>query len=75
MADQANQATLDDPQTLSLAGALWLISAIIAARRSQRDDAWERLDRAQRLANRLGQDGNYAWPASDRRMSPFTGCR
>jgi hypothetical protein len=46
---------------VSVAGALWLIAAIIAARKTDRGEAWQRLDRAETLAGLLGQDGNHAW--------------
>jgi transcriptional regulator with XRE-family HTH domain len=52
-----------DPTLLSIAGALWLIAAIIAARRTDRSVAWQRLDRADALARELGEDGNYGWTA------------
>ena len=52
-----------DPTLLSVAGALWLIAAVIAARRADRGLAWERLNRADALAQELGEDGNYAWTA------------
>jgi len=51
----------DEPALVSVTGALWLIAAVIAARRTDRGEAWERLDRAQALAGLLGEDGNYAW--------------
>jgi len=51
----------DEPVLVSVTGALWLIAAVIAARRTDRGEAWERLDRAQALAGLLGEDGNYAW--------------
>ena len=51
----------DDPVVVSLAGALWLITAVIAARRTDRGEAWRRLEVAQGLAELLGHDGNYAW--------------
>src|SRR3954447_5953656 len=57
------EARSDRPTIISVAGALWLISAVIAARGMNRDGAWTRLDRADRLANLLGHDGNYAWTA------------
>jgi len=44
---------------VSVAGALWLIAAIIAARRTHRTDAWTRLDQADRLAGLLGEDANH----------------
>jgi hypothetical protein len=42
---------------------LWLIAAIAAARRTDQDEAWRRLDAADRLAALLGQDANHAWTA------------
>ncbi len=64
MADEINRsATADDPTLISIAGALWLISAITAARRTDRTEAWRRLDAADRLAAQLGQDANYGWTA------------
>lgn len=56
-------ASRDAPTLVSVAGALWLIAAIIASRRTDRDEAWQRLDVAQGLADMLGQDGNFAWTA------------
>ena len=47
----------------SVAGALWLIAAVAAARRIDAAAAKERLDRAQRLADCLGEDGNHRWTA------------
>lgn len=58
-------ANLDDdsPTGLSVRGALTLISAVIAGRRNDRGEAMERLQRAQLLADQLGEDGNHAWTA------------
>jgi transcriptional regulator with XRE-family HTH domain len=53
----------DEPTLLSVAGALWLIGAVIAARRTDQWEAEERLNRAGRLAGHLGEDGNHAWTA------------
>ena len=53
----------DQPSLLSVTGALWLIAAIIAARRADRSEAWRRLDHADALAAMLGYDGNHAWAA------------
>jgi len=53
----------DDPAMLSVGGALWLIAAVISARRTERFEAYERLDRAERLAQLLGEDGNHLWTA------------
>jgi len=54
-------ARSDEPSLVSVAGALWLIAAVIAARRTDRGEAWLRLDRAETLAGLLGEDGNHAW--------------
>ncbi len=53
----------DDPSLLSITGALWLIAAVIAARRTDRAQAWARLDHAETLAGTLGTDANHAWTA------------
>src|SRR4051812_4347289 len=53
----------DHPSLVSVAGALWLIAAIAAARRTDRAEAWARIDRAGALAGLLGEDGNHAWTA------------
>jgi hypothetical protein len=53
----------DDPAVCSVAGALWLIAAVAAARRVDSEAAEERLDRAQRLADHLGEDANHRWTA------------
>lgn len=53
----------DRPDRVSLAGALWLISAIIAGRRADRQEANRRLTTASALADTLGTDGNFAWTA------------
>jgi len=64
MAEEAQrEAGPDRPTLVSIAGSLWLIAAVIASRRTERDEAWRRLDQAQILANMLGQDGNFAWTA------------
>ncbi len=64
MAEQLQaQARGDDPALVSLAGALWLIAAVIAARRTDRGEAWRRLDIAEHLAGVLGYDANFAWTA------------
>jgi transcriptional regulator with XRE-family HTH domain len=57
----ASSARSDDPSVVSVAGALWLIAAVIAARRTDRGEAWQRLDRAETLAGLLGEDRNHAW--------------
>lgn len=53
----------DTPTGISLRGALTLIAAVIAGRRSDRAEATERLQRAQLLADQLGQDANFGWTA------------
>jgi len=53
----------DVPSLVSVTGALWLIAAVSAARRTDRGAAWERLDVAERLASMLGHDANHAWTA------------
>jgi transcriptional regulator with XRE-family HTH domain len=53
----------DRPNIISVAGALYLIGAVIAARRTDRTEAWQRLDSAQSLADMLGHDANLAWTA------------
>jgi transcriptional regulator with XRE-family HTH domain len=47
----------------SVAGSLWLIGAMIAARRGDTGEAAQRLGMAQRLADLVGHDANYAWTA------------
>lgn len=64
MAEQVQEAARSDaPSVVSVAGALWLIAAVIAARRLDREEAFSRLDRADSLAGLLGHDANYAWTA------------
>ncbi|GAA2639214.1 hypothetical protein GCM10010399_85760 [Dactylosporangium fulvum] len=64
MAEVVNRdARPEQPEITSVAGSLWLISAVIAGRRTDRGEAWRRLDRAETLATMLGRDGNYAWTA------------
>ena len=50
-----------EPFLLSVAGSLWLIAAVIAARKGDRGKASAQLGRAESLADLLGEDGNYAW--------------
>jgi Flavoprotein len=57
------QAKSDTPSLVSVAGALWLISAVIAGRRTDRTEAYRRLDEGERLAEMLGHDANFAWTA------------
>ena len=56
-------ARSDDPAVVSVTGSLWLISAVIAARRTDRFEANRRLDEAGKLAELLGEDGNHLWTA------------
>lgn len=53
----------DSPLGLSVQGALFLVGAVIAGRRTDRLEATERLRRAQYLADALGHDGNFGWTA------------
>ncbi len=62
-AEVEKAARSDEPGLISVAGALWLISAVISARRTERFDALERLNRADRLAQLLGEDANHLWTA------------
>jgi hypothetical protein len=57
------EASADEPTLVSVAGALWLIGAIIAARRADRGEAWQRLHVADGLAGTLGRDANLAYTA------------
>jgi transcriptional regulator with XRE-family HTH domain len=62
MAEKVHAAA-DTPTLASVAGALWLIAAVAAARRTDRAEAWARLDAADRLAEMVGEDANHAWTA------------
>lgn len=53
----------DGPELLSLTGALWLLSAVIAAGRADRQMMTERFTRAGRLADVLGADANHGYSA------------
>lgn len=53
----------DEPALLSITGALWLIAAVSAGRRTDRTQALARLDQAEKLARLLGVDANHAWTA------------
>lgn len=57
------RASSDAPDVTSLAGSLWLIGGVIAARRTDRAEAHARLDSAQQMADLLSHDGNFAWTA------------
>jgi transcriptional regulator with XRE-family HTH domain len=61
--DSGGVDAADDAAVRSVAGALWLIAAIAAARRSDTDAAADRLDRAHHLAQSLGRDANLRWTA------------
>lgn len=64
MAERAQAgASGDEPELLSVAGALWLVAAVIAARRADRGEAWRRLDLAEGLAVTLGTDANFVYTA------------
>lgn len=63
MASTLPIAQANDPSARSAAGSLWLIAAVIAARRNDRGAAWERLDTAQALAEALPAGANVAWTA------------
>ncbi|MGW1344255.1 helix-turn-helix domain-containing protein [Kribbella sp. NPDC002412] len=53
----------DAPDAVSLAGSLWLISSVIAARRTDRATANERLATAGQLGDLLAHEGNHWWTA------------
>jgi transcriptional regulator with XRE-family HTH domain len=61
--DMATRLDGEDPAVLSVAGALWLIATVAAARRIDAAAAEERLDLARQLADRLGEDANHRWTA------------
>lgn len=63
MASRVSGAAPDNPVTTSVAGSLWLIAAVIAARRNERGNAWDRLATAQSLADSLAPGANYAYTA------------
>ncbi len=52
-----------DDAASSVAGALWLVAAVAAARRGDADTAGRQLARAQRLAEAVGRDANLRWTA------------
>ena len=58
-----SEAKWGEPELLSVVGSLWLLGAVIAARRTDRYEALNRLGRASDLASRLGTDGNFGWTA------------
>jgi transcriptional regulator with XRE-family HTH domain len=51
------------PALASAVGSLWLIAAVIAARRLDRMEASRRLAVAGTIADRMGQDANLGWTA------------
>jgi hypothetical protein len=53
----------DAPDAASLAESLWLISSVIAARRSDRATSTERLDPATQFADLLAHDLPQTHPA------------
>ncbi|NDL60190.1 helix-turn-helix domain-containing protein [Phytoactinopolyspora mesophila] len=59
----ASRRTLDEPELLSRTGALWLISAVIAARRGDLVETDQRLAQAESLGERLGRNANHGWTA------------
>ncbi len=64
MADRADRDLRSDhPALVSAVGALWLLGAVIAARRTDRPEAESRLARSAALADLLGQDANYGFTA------------
>jgi transcriptional regulator with XRE-family HTH domain len=56
-------ADSDSDEVVSLRGSLLLLAAVIAAQRTERYEALDRLAQAERLATRLGHDGNHCWTA------------
>lgn len=56
-------ATSDAPDLVSLAGANWLLAAVIAARRTDRAESNTRLATAEQLSDLLAHDANHAWTA------------
>lgn len=64
MAERADRDLRSDrPGLVSAVGALWLLGAVIAARRTDRSEAEARLSRANHLAGLLGQDTNHGFTA------------
>lgn len=53
------QLVQNDPAALSLLGMLRLRTAVAAARRHDREATTDLINRAQRAASQLGEDGNY----------------
>lgn len=61
--DMAESVTDDSPTGLSVRGSLFLLTSVMAGRRSDRGASQERLGHARQLADALGYDGNHAWTA------------
>jgi DNA-binding XRE family transcriptional regulator len=59
----ASPKTTQHQETVSVHGALLLLSAILAARRRDRAEAEQYLQRAWQLAEQLAVDGNWLWTA------------
>lgn len=57
------ESARDDPELLSALGSLWLLSAVIAARKTEQFEARTRLEMASGLAELLGSDQNFGWTA------------
>lgn len=53
----------DDPHIISLRGTHCLLTAVIAAKRTERYLALQRLQQAEDLARQLGADANHCWTA------------
>lgn len=64
--------TAQTPTLASVAGALWLIAAVAAARRTDRSEAWARLSV---LLDCSARTPTTPGPRSARRTSGSTGCR
>ncbi|WP_426561376.1 helix-turn-helix domain-containing protein [Angustibacter sp. McL0619] len=54
------------PEVVSIAGALWLLGAVIAGRDGDRRTAEQRLGHADELAQLLARDANHGWTAFGR---------
>jgi transcriptional regulator with XRE-family HTH domain len=59
----AERLRVPTPALASAVGSLWLIAAVIAARRLDRTEASRRLAVAETMADRLGEDANFGWTA------------
>ncbi len=59
LAEQLHRlAQADKPDAVSVAGSLWLIGAVIAARQTNATEAWRRLTATEQLAATIGREGN-----------------